>query len=190
MPDEATLRKKANNTVNLLRDLSPNDKGRTLVVVECPKGATVKLKYDADRNIFAWSRGLPAGVAFPADFGFVPRTLAGDGDALDALVLGSSAGFPGVVVPSRLIGVLEVFQTRDGGPEKDNHRLLAVPENEHRFADIGQPIDLGQRRLLELESFFQASLALTGKQIRVAGWKDSHHAADLVRRSHDAFNND
>jgi len=174
--------------MNLLRDLSPFDEaGRTHIVVECPRGAAVKLKYNPEWNLFSWSRGLPAGVSFPADFGFVPQTLAGDGDAVDALVLGSSAGFPGGVVPARLIGVLQVFQTRDGGPEKDNHRLLAVPENEHRFADVGAPIDLGQRRLLELESFFNASLALTGKQIRLAGWRDSNEAGALVKRAHESY---
>ena len=126
-------------------------------------------------------------MSFPADFGFVPQTVAGDGDALDALSLGSSGGFPGVVVPARLLGVLEVYQTRDGGPEKDNHRLLAVPDNEHRFADIGAPVDLGERRLREIESFFRASLALTGKRIRLDGWKDAAAAHELVARCHQAY---
>ncbi len=174
--------------MNLFRDLAPTDvQGRTQIVVECPRGAAVKLKYNPEQNLFIWSRGLPVGMSFPFDFGFVPQTLAGDGDAVDAVVLGSSGGYPGVVVPSRLIGVLEVFQTRDGGPEKDNHRLVAVPANEHRFSDVGSPIDLGQRRLLEIETFFQASLALTGKKIRLAGWKDSRTAAALIESSHAAF---
>lgn len=167
--------------MNFLRDLEPfDDQGRLRVVVETPRGSDVKLKYSPADGGFVWSRGLPKGAIFPADFGFVPQTCAGDGDAVDALVIGASARFPGIVVPSRLVGALRVFQTRDGGPEKDNHRLLVVPANEHRLADIARPADLGARRLAELEAFFAASLALTDKVVRFDGWAEPDEAHVLV----------
>lgn len=154
------------------------------MVVECPAGAAVKLKLDPDRNLLFWSRGLPAGVAFPNDFGFVPQTVAGDGEALDALVLGASAGFPGVVVPCRALGALRLYQRRDGGPEKENHRLLVVPCNEHRLAHLQVAADLGARRLAELEAFFAASLAVTEKRVRMAGWGDADEATAMIDVAH------
>lgn len=167
--------------MTLIRDLDAyDDQGRVLVVVETPKGSAVKLKYAPDLEAFRWSRALPTGMVFPGDYGFVPGTLAGDGEQLDALVLGTSAGQSGIVIPCRVLGALELYQQRASEPEKDNHRLLAVPANEHRFAHLANAADLGQRRLDELEAFFRAYLALTGKSIRTAGWLDAASAAALI----------
>jgi inorganic pyrophosphatase len=167
--------------MKLLRDLEPyDDDGRLLVVVETPSGSPVKLKYSAAFNAFTWSRALPTGLNFPGDYGFVPSTLAGDGEELDALIVGTSAGVPGVVVPSRIIGALELYQQRAPAPERDNHRLLVVPCNEHRLGHITEAAALGQRRLDELENFFRAYLALTDKTIRTAGWLDAAGATSLV----------
>jgi inorganic pyrophosphatase len=171
--------------VNFLDDLPLRDgDGATRVLIETPAGSAVKLKYEPALGTFTWSRGLPSGIVFPADFGFVPQTLAGDNEALDALVIGASAGFPGVVVATRLLGVLRVYQRRDGGPEKENHRVLAAPVREHRLAHLAEPGDLGARWHKEIAAFFQAYLALTGKQIRVDGWGGPSEAAALVDRCH------
>lgn len=173
--------------MKLIRDLGPyDDEGQALVVVETPKGSPVKLKYAPELGAFKWSRALPTGMIFPGDYGFIPSTLAGDGEELDALILGTSAGFPGVVVPCRILGALELFQQRGGEPEKDNHRLLAVPAREHRFAHLENAADLGQRRLDELETFFRAYLALTGKTIRTAGWLDAAGATALIESARQA----
>ena len=170
--------------MKLIRDLEPyDDRGRALVVVETPKGSAVKLKYSAEYEAFVWSRALPTGMIFPGDYGFIPGTLAGDGEELDALVLGTSAGISGVVIPCRILGALELYQRRTPGPERDNHRLLAVPANEHRFAHLSNAADLGQRRLDELEAFFRAYLALTGKTIRTAGWLDAAGASALIEQA-------
>jgi inorganic pyrophosphatase len=174
--------------VNFLDDLPWRDgDGATRVLIETPAGSEVKLKYEPALGTFTWSRGLPSGIVFPADFGFVPQTLAGDNEALDALVLGASAGYPGVVVATRLLGVLRVYQRRDGGPEKENHRILAAPVREHRLAHLAEPGDLGARWLQEIAAFFKAYLALTGKQIRVDGWGGASEAAALVDRCHQAW---
>ncbi len=171
-----------------LETIQPYDsKGRLQVIVESPMGTAVKLKYDPSTHLFVWSRGLPSGTTFPGDFGFVPQTLAGDGDALDVLSIGATCGYPGILIPARVIGALQIFQTRDGGPEKDNHRLLTVATNEHRFTHIVNPQDLGARLLAELEAFFRASLALTTKQIRIDGWLDADAATRLVATTHQAW---
>lgn len=171
--------------VNLLHDLPLFDEGGHVnVVVEVPRGSEVKLKYDADRCVFVWSRPMSLGICYPYDFGFLPQTLAGDGDAVDAVVFAEVASYPGVVVPSRVIGALRVEQEREGQPIKRNDRLIMVPLNAHRRS---QTLDIGgvpPRILAEIEAFFAASLMLTGKAVRFCGWAAADEAAELIAEAH------
>lgn len=84
------------------------------VIVESPKGASIKLKYDVSTGVMTVSRPLQAGLTYPFDWGFIPGTRGADGDPLDAMVLWDSASYPGVLIPSRLIGMLCVEQTNLG----------------------------------------------------------------------------
>jgi inorganic pyrophosphatase len=169
------------DAVNLLHDLPARDDDNLLVVVEVPAGSRVKLKYDAEREVFTWSRALTVGVSFPWDYGFVPRTRAPDGDALDVLVYShAGATAPGVVVPARVIGALRVEQRRGRGPVKRNDRVLVVPADEKLLADVADAADLPRRAREEIEEFFRASLALTGKDARLRGWSSAAEAERMV----------
>jgi inorganic pyrophosphatase len=166
---------------NLYRDLPTRDgRGRLLIVVEAPRGSEVKIKYDEALGVFVWSRSLTLGMRFPFDFGFVPRTLADDGDGLDALVYADVGTSPGVVVPSRVIGALRIAQQRTGEAEKRNDRLVVVPEAEHRYAHLTDVTELPERVRAEIETFFTTSLALTGKYIELRGWASADEAERLV----------
>lgn len=174
--------------MNLLHELPLYDRdGCIRVVVEVPRGSSVKLKYDPESGVFTWSRALSLGVRFPHDFGFLPQTIAGDGDALDALVLSSVPSYPGVVVATRIIGALRVEQERDGGPCKRNDRLLAVPINAHRCAHMNDVGDVPERVRDEIQAFFDASLLLTGKHVRFCGWADVDEARVLVDEAHHRY---
>ncbi|HEY5677557.1 MAG TPA: inorganic diphosphatase, partial [Myxococcales bacterium] len=97
-----------------LHRLPPRDgDGAVRVVVEAPRGCGVKLKYDPRLGAFEYGRVLPLGLTYPYDWGFVPGTRADDGDPLDALVLGDVPSYPGVVIPSRPIGVVQVDQKNE-----------------------------------------------------------------------------
>ncbi len=157
------------------------------VVVEVPAGSSVKLKYDPALRSFVWSRGLSLGVTYPNDFGFLPQTLAEDGDALDALVYSDLSSYPGVIVPARVVGALRVEQQRDGGPVKRNDRIIVIPVHDHRNRSIANVSQVGSRILDELEEFFRASLVLTGKQIELRGWADADEASDIVEQSAQRF---
>jgi len=90
--------------------LSPrdeDDKQLFRVVVETPKGSRNKYAFDPDNRVFELKKVLPAGMAFPYDFGFLPSTKGGDGDPLDVLVLMDEPAFPGCVLKCRVIGVIE-----------------------------------------------------------------------------------
>src|SRR6185295_2715875 len=84
------------------------------VVVETPKGSRNKFKFDEEHGLYKLSGVLPAGMAFPYDFGFIPSTRGEDGDPVDVLLLMDEPAFAGCLVASRLIGVIEVEQTEKG----------------------------------------------------------------------------
>ncbi len=174
--------------MNLLRDLALyGQPGQVHVVVEVPSGSAVKLKYDHHRDAFVWSRTLTLGITYPHDFGFLPRTLADDGDALDALVYADVGSYPGVIVPTRVIGALRVEQQRPGEAPKRNDRVLTIPGCAHRQQSVRDIGDMPSRVLAELEAFFTASLALTGKNVRLRGWADAAEAREIVDDCHARF---
>jgi inorganic pyrophosphatase len=87
------------------------------VLVESPRGASVKLQYDEQLKAFTVVRALPLGVTYPFDWDFVPGTKAEDGDPLDVLALHNSRTYPGVVLPCRAIGVVQLRPARRGWQE-------------------------------------------------------------------------
>ena len=92
---------------NQLNSLSPyNSEGDLRVVVETPRGANMKLKYEPELGAFVVSRALTLGLTYPYDWGFIPGTQAEDGDPLDALVLHDSSTYPGVLLSCRVLGMV------------------------------------------------------------------------------------
>jgi len=156
------------------------------VVVEAPRGSTLKLKYEPQWEAMSVSRPLPSGVTFPFDWGFVPSTEASDGDPLDALLLWDVPSFPGVVVPCRAIGVLQVEQNRrkdDPSERIRNDRVLSIPVEARREHNLTDALALPGRVRQELETFTIAATALEGKDVRIVGWGDATTALALVRDS-------
>ncbi len=159
--------------------------GAVHVVVESPRGATVKLKYDPDLGIFTLSRPLVLGVRYPFDWGFVPSTLAEDGDPLDAMVLHEDATYPGVVLACRPIGVVEVSQKSKEHPgrRERNDRVIAVPVGAPRLGAVRSLDDVPERTRKELEHFFLAATALQDKEVRIEGWQGAAEAEAAVDRA-------
>jgi inorganic pyrophosphatase len=150
-----------------LSDLEPIDEhGRVRVVLESPQGSRNKLKYEPDTDSFSLSASLPAGMAFPFDFGFFPGTQAQDGDPLDALVIMDAPAYPGVSVPVRLLGVIEAEQSDDGGEPYRNDRLIAVAEGSTERGELRGLEDLDDALLTQIETFFATYDKLTGKSFR------------------------
>jgi inorganic pyrophosphatase len=154
------------------------------VVVETPRGSTLKVKYESRWQAMSVVRPLPLGVMYPYDWGFVPSTLGPDGDPLDAMVLWDVASSPGVVIACRAIGVLQVEQnrTRDDRSQRiRNDRVMAIPVEARRERDVRDLDALGERVRQELERFALAATALEGKDLQILGWGDAATALELVR---------
>lgn len=158
------------------------DKQMLRVVIETPKGSRNKFAFNADDHIFELKKVLPAGMAFPYDFGFVPSTEADDGDPVDVLVLMDEPAFPGCVLQCRPIGVI---QGEQGDKKKTvrNDRIIAIEKDAHSWADIKNTGDLGKQFVRELEEFFVDYHRLSGQQYRVLALKGRAQARRLVQSS-------
>jgi inorganic pyrophosphatase len=149
--------------------LSPTDEKDNAiiqVIIETPKGSRNKYAFDPDERIFELKKVLPAGMAFPYDFGFVPSTRAEDGDPIDVLVLMDEPAFPGCLLKCRPVGVIEGEQGKKGDKER-NDRIVAVEQGNHRWAHVKHIDDLGKQFVRELEEFFVNYHELTGKKYKV-----------------------
>ncbi len=134
--------------------LKPIDKqeGFLQVIVETPAGSRNKFAFDPDQRIYSLKKVLPAGMVFPYDFGFLPKTLAPDGDPIDVLLLMDEPAFPGIAVRARLIGVIEGEQL-DGKNKIRNDRLVAVAEANHMYSNVRKLKDLPSKWVEELQEF-------------------------------------
>ncbi len=149
-------------------------------VVESPRGAVVKLKYDADLGVMSLSRPLPLGLAYPYDWGFVAGTRAADGDPVDALVYWDVASFPGVVVPCRPVAVVRLEQDSKTNGRVRNDRILAVPVKHSRGDLIRSPDDLPARVKDEIAQFFLSAIFFEPKNPALLGWGGPDEADRLV----------
>jgi inorganic pyrophosphatase len=139
-----------------------------LVVVETPKGTPNKMKWDPELGGFRLSKVLPAGMSFPFDFGFVPDTRAPDGDPLDVLVLLDAPVWPGSLVSTRLLGVIEAEQREEGGLTR-NDRLVAVASQARTWDGVRHIRDLDPTLLEQIEAFFTDYNRVQGREFRALG---------------------
>jgi inorganic pyrophosphatase len=165
-----------------LKPFDADDKRMLRVVIETPKGSRNKFAFNSEEHIFELKKVLPAGMAFPYDFGFVPSTEADDGDPVDVLVLMDEAAFPGCALTCRAVGVIEGEQVGKKGKVR-NDRIVAVEQDAHSWADIKTLDDLGKHFLKELEEFFVDYHRLSGKEYRVLDAKGPGRARKLVKAS-------
>lgn len=152
------------------------------VVIETPKGSRNKYAYDPDVRLFRLKKVLPAGMAFPYDFGFVPSTLADDGDPMDVLVLMDDAAFPGCVISCRVIGAI-LGNERDKTSHKTmrNDRVIAVEESNHEYPFLRKISELGKTFVKELEHFFVTYHDLSDTKFRILDVVGPNKALKLIR---------
>ena len=105
-------------------------------------------------------------MTFPYDFGFVPSTLAEDGDPTDVLVLMDEPAFPGCLLKCRCVGIIEGEQEKGKKVER-NDRIVAIEQANHSYAHIKRIDDLGKKFVKELEEFFVNYHKLSGKEYRI-----------------------
>jgi inorganic pyrophosphatase len=136
------------------------------VIIDTPKGSRNKYKFDEDLKMFKLRKVLPAGAVFPFNFGYIPFTKGGDGDPLDVLVLMDEPAFPGCLITTRLIGVIEAEQTEKDGKTGRNDRLLGISEEAHTNKGLRSIGKLNQTLVNEIEHFFIGYNEMEGKKFK------------------------
>ncbi len=147
------------------------------VLIEIPGGSKNKYEFDKDIQAFALDRVLYSSVKYPYDYGFVPNTLADDGDPLDGMVIMDEPTFPGCVIAARPIGMLEMI---DGGDRDE--KILCVPDKDPRYVNVKSLKDLASHRLDEIAEFFRSYKNLEKKITEIKGWQDVDKVMPLVEQ--------
>jgi inorganic pyrophosphatase len=164
-----------------------SDDGKLVCVVESPRGARAKFKYDPALKVFTLQRALILGIAYPYDWGFVPSTLGDDGDPLDGLVIHQAAAAPGVVIKCDLLGALRVKQRDPDGSKVRNDRYIFCPHKEDAPDEPVVSADVPEDLRREIEQFFLSSALGTGKKIKLKGWQNAAEAKASLTKGMQSF---
>jgi inorganic pyrophosphatase len=151
-------------------------------IVEIPKGRRNKFEIDKKTGLIRLDRYLYSSSHYPGDYGFIPQTLAEDGDYLDILVMVNEPTFSGCLIEARVIGL---FKMRDRGV--NDYKILAVPHTDPLFAEIRKLDDVPQHYLKEVEHFFATYKQLEGIHTEPLGWAGPEEATAEVRASVDRY---
>jgi inorganic pyrophosphatase len=151
-------------------------------VVEIPLDGITKYEYDKELHVFRLDRNLYSPVHYPGDYGFIPSTLADDGDPLDVLVLVDTPSFPGCVQTVRPIGALDMID--QGQPDE---KILCVGDGNPRYNNVFEYSDIYPHILKEIRHFFATYKDLEGKRVEVRGWRDAEFARTTIVKAQQAF---
>lgn len=157
--------------MNLLHDIEPGTRDEMNVIIEIPRGSKNKYEIDKATGLIALDRAMHTSQDYPFDYGFVPRTLWDDGDALDVLVLTTYPLAPGILVRVRPVAVMDMI---DGG-ESDN-KVIAVPTDDPRWNEVKDLGDINKHTIKEIEHFFSTYKKIQNKEVAVNGFRGAEDA--------------
>jgi len=151
------------------------------VFIEIPKDGNIKYELDKESGIIFVDRFLHTAMNYPFNYGFIPNTLSEDGDPSDVLVLGEQALMPGVVIPTKIIGMLEMED--EAGIDT---KLLAVPTEkvDPSSVDINDIADVSEAVKNKIKHFFENYKTLEpGKWVKIKEWRGQKEAADAIKKA-------
>jgi inorganic pyrophosphatase len=151
------------------------------MIVEVPKGSRNKYEMDHMTGRIVLDRMLFTATRYPADYGFIPHTMASDGDPLDAMVLVSEPTFPGCVVRMRPLGL---FLMKD--QDEDDHKILGIPDGDPLWEHAADLDDVPAHTRRELEHFFTVYKDLEEKKTAAIGWRSRDEAIATIEAARDA----
>ncbi len=152
------------------------------VLVEIPKGSRNKYEYDFELKRMRYDRMIFSSMMYPADYGFIPETLALDGDPLDVLVLVTEPTFPGCVIEVKPIGVFHMADEK--GPDE---KVICVPVSDPSASKLEDLSDCNPHLIKEIEHFFQVYKDLEEKKVDVGEWGDVNEAKEIVAKCYQRF---
>lgn len=145
------------------------------VLIEIPKGSRNKYEYDFKLKKVRYDRMIFSSMMYPADYGFIPNSLALDGDPLDVLVLVTEPTFPGCVMEVKPIGVFHMADEK--GPDE---KVICVPVSDPIWNRLNDLSDVNGHLIKEIEHFFKVYKDLEQKKVDVEGWGDVNEANEII----------
>lgn len=153
-----------------------------LAVIEVPLGTSNKYELDKKTGLLRLDRILHSAVHYPANYGFIPGTLAEDGDALDVLIVGSTPLHPLTIVPVRPIGLLEMEDQH-----VVDHKVVAVAPGDPDYCDYREAKQLPPHKLAVLRQFFEDYKVLERKEVVVKDFRPAKTAFSIVKSAIDRY---
>jgi inorganic pyrophosphatase len=152
-------------------------------IIETPRNSSNKYEYDPELGVFVLDRVLANSVHFPGDYGYVPSTIADDGDPIDVLVVASGPSQPGMLILVRPLGLLDVMDK--GAPDA---KIIAVAHGEPRHDGVNHVRDIGAHHIREIEHFFMIYKDLGADEHeleqRIVGWQGPEEARLRIAEAH------
>ena len=163
-----------------LYDIDPGPDAPEIVrtIIEIPKNSSNKYEYDGTLGVFRLDRALYSPMHYPGDYGFIPGTLAEDGDPLDILVLVNEPSFTGCLMETRPVGILHMVDQTE-----NDEKILAVPNRNPRFESIHTIDQVFPHTRKEIEYFFSIYKELQGVKTEIKGWGDPRQARKTIQEA-------
>jgi inorganic pyrophosphatase len=152
------------------------------VIVEIPKNAGNKYEYDRKLGVFRLDRALYSPMHYPGDYGFIPGTLAPDGDPMDVLVMVEEPSFPGCMIEVRPVGILNMIDQ-----QASDQKILAVPNRNPRYDEVHTMDQIFPHVRREIEHFFTIYKELEGRVTTTQGWDGPREARRAIQESRTAY---
>jgi inorganic pyrophosphatase len=166
--------------MNLWHDLSLGDKApeEINVIVEISRGSKNKYEIDKKTGLIKLDRAMKSAQDYPFDYGFSPKTLWEDGDALDVVLLTTYPINSGILVNARPVAVMHMI---DGGEGDD--KIIAVPVSDPRWSEVKELEDINQHTLKEMKHFFETYKSIENKVVEVSGFEGKDKAIEAIEKS-------
>lgn len=152
-------------------------------VIEIPFRSRNKYETDLKSGKLRLNRVLYSAMGYPTEYGIIDKTLAGDGDPLDILVIATEPTYPGCIVPSRVIGYLEMYD--DG---KEDNKIISVVDPDPRYNEVHTLDDISPFVLEEIKNFFANYKDLENTKVVVGDYHSKEEALNLIDRCRENFN--
>lgn len=169
--------------MHLIHDIEPlKTKDYVRAVVEISQGSRQKYEVDPEYGVLSLDRTIPTACRYPMNYGFIPRTLGLDGDALDILLFAQEPILPGTLVTARPVGVFDLVT--DG---ESDHKIISVVKTDPLYGLIKKFDEFPTAVLLELEQFLLTYKQLESKKVKIGKFLDAAQAWEMIHKTVAAY---